>query len=159
MSGSLPHPVSRIIQQLLIDLGHVTDPSGLYAANASTWPAFVGSMADKPDNCIVIHDTEGVMEGRTFVAPMLFQKHGLQVRARANGPSDGYIKLNTIFQALVSITRQDVIVPVVGGGTATITYSVQSVQHRQPIIRMGAESGSHRYQHSFNSTVSVRIKL
>lgn len=158
MSGSLPHAVSRIIQQLLIDLGHVADPSGSYLPSNTTWPAFVGSMADKPDNCLVIHDSEGILEGRTFVAPMLFQKHGLQVRARANGPSDGYIKLNTIFNALVPITRQDVIVPVEGGGTATITYTIQSVQHRGPIIRMGVEPGSHRYQHSFNSMVSVRIK-
>ena len=159
MSGTLPHEVSRIIQQLLINLGHVTDPSGVYLSSDSTWPAFVGNMQDIPDNCLVLSDNEGQLEGRTFVDPMLFQKHGLQVRVRANGPSDGYIKLNSVFNALVPLTRVDVTLDVEGGGTATVTYTIQSVQHRGPIIRMGPEQNSRRYQHSFNSQVSVRVKV
>jgi hypothetical protein len=151
VSGQFNHDVGRIIQQMIIDLGGlVTDPS----ANGS-WPCYVGLMPDSPDNCVSVRDTEGRLQGREHVTGYLFEKHGIQIRIRSDGPVDGYVKAAAIFNALNPVTNREVTV-MDEVGTASTSYRVQSVQHTSPVLRLGPEQGTRRYLWTVNDIVSVR---
>lgn len=158
MSGVLHHAPQRIIQQLLLDLGGlVTDPGDNLA-----WPAYVGSLPDAADgsvddNVVAVRDTEGEAQGREMTAGYLFEKHGIQIMVRSDGPVDGYVKAARILQALNGVHNRDVDLLDDAGGTITYTYRVQSVRPTTPVIRMGPEPQSRRYRWSLNSLVSVRL--
>ena len=158
MSGELPHSPQRIIQQLLVDLGGlVTDPSA-----DGTWPCYVGSMPDVPDECVSIRDTEGRVEGREMVEGYVFEKHGIQTRIRSRGPVDGYPKAAALFNRMsqnaagtAPLTNTTVVV-VDEVGTASTSYNVISIKHTGPVVRLGPGDNSHRHIWVFNSLVSVR---
>lgn len=156
MTGTLNHPPSQILQQLLIDRGMILDDrDDIVSSPEVAWPSFRNTMPDSPDNVVVISDTEGVSEGREHISGELIEKYGFQIRARGNQPKEGYIKAkrisdnsNKVHNVNVSLT--DLV------GTATATYKVQSVTPRSLIIPLKVANESRRYSWVYNGVLSIR---
>jgi hypothetical protein len=153
MSGLLNHPPERVIQQLLVDLGDVTDPNSDLA-----WPAHVDNMPDDPDNNVAVIGTEGTAEGREMIGGHLFEKYGIQIRVRAINVEDGYTKIAAIMQSLNEDTNLTDVTVADEVGTATSTYEVQSVMPTSTIIRLGPEPNvSRRSVWVSNHLASLRL--
>ncbi len=153
MSGPLNHPPQKIIQQLLIDLGGlVTDPD-----DDADWPCYANRMPDSPDNSVAVTDTAGVAQGKEHAEGALFEKYGIQIRMRSDGPVDGYVKGARILQAITPVTLVTVTVAD-ETGTATSDYVIQSINPQGPVIRIGTEQdNSSRYVWTLNVLVSLRL--
>lgn len=95
MSGYLEHPPCRIVRQLLLDLGLVTEPI-LYA----DWPVFVTEEPQGPDNVVTLYDTPGIMQGRFQVDGEVQEEYGIQIRVRSQDYETGYTKAKTLANAL-----------------------------------------------------------
>lgn len=153
MSGQINHPPERIIQQLLVDLGGlVIDPGDI-----GSWPCYVGIMPETPDNCVSVSGTTGEVQGREMVGGVMVEKYGFQVRIRANGPVDGYVKGARIQQAMNQNVLRTPVTVMDESGTATTDYIVQAITPKGPVVRLGQEGSSRRHVHTINSIVSLAI--
>lgn len=143
MSGALSHPPARIVRNLLVDLALAThwDAGG-------SWPAIFNQLPDAPDDCLAVHDTEGLGQGRRMSDGQLTERYGIQVLVRSADPTSGYAKANVIAVALDGVYDNRVVV-------SESIYNVHSVS-RSPIIRVGPEASAiRRYLHSVNATVCL----
>lgn len=143
MSGALSHPPARIIRNMLADLGY-----GTHWDAAGSWPLYFNQLPDSPDNCIAIHDTEGVRHGRDMAAGSVVEHYGIQILVRGSDPTEAYAKANDIAIALDAVSDIQVTV-------SESVYNVHSVL-RSPVLRIGPEASAiRRYLYSINATVGL----
>lgn len=147
MPGIIYDPMSRIVQQLLQDLDLAVD----YNGTADEWPAFIGVQPPSPNNVITVYDTEGIKQGRVMIDGEVQDKAGVQIRIRAEGPVDGYVKGRAILNGFdKSVDRNTVIV-------GSNQYVINSMSRQTDVLSLGLEEGTGRlYLHTLNYTVSYR---
>lgn len=95
MAGKLNHSPARVIQQMLIDLGHVTDPPAP-PTDPGEWPAFVGIEPDLPNDIVVVSNSIGRSRGSSMVTGERFEHVGIQVLVRSLDHNTGYNKADDI---------------------------------------------------------------
>jgi hypothetical protein len=149
MTGSLNHPPGKIIQQLLIDLGHGTVLSAAGATTGS-WPVYYGTLPDSPDNAVCVFDTEPMQHGRDMVKRERCEHPGFQVLVRCDSIVDGYAKAQDIAIALdQDVYQRDVVLE-------GDTYSVQAITRTSGVLVVGLEIGSTRRRlYTVNATASL----
>lgn len=133
MSGLISHPVSQIVQQLLIDLLIGTDPT---ESPQLSWPVFYSSEPPSPDNCITVYDTESKDDGRNMVDGVRNEHYGFQLRVRAQSYTTGNAKCQTICDALDSLLRVTLTVND-ESGTGSSEYEIHSVSRSGRPIHLG----------------------
>lgn len=149
MTGALNHPPGKIIQKLLIDLGHGTALSAA-GATTGTWPVYYGTLPDSPDNAICVTDTEPMQHGRDMAVGQRCEHPGFQVLVRCDNIVSGYIKAQDIAVALDKDVYQETVL--LDGNT----YSVQAVTRTSGVFSIGLEIGSTRRRlYSVNATASL----
>ena len=95
MSTTLTYSPADIVRYLLIDLGLGTDP-----LDGGTWPIYVSNEPDRPDNCITIYDTRGLIHGRMMPSGVQAKHYGVQIRIRCSNNESGWVKADAIWTAL-----------------------------------------------------------
>ena len=144
MSGSLTHSVSDIMRELLIDLLVGTEPD-----DSLTWPIYIKSEPDEPDNVITVNDTPGIDNGRVMNDGERQENPGIQVRVRSKVGATGKTKIEAIKTVLdTSVLRTNV---TFDGST----YLVQSVSRSGQINDLGKDPESGRNLFTLNATVSL----
>jgi hypothetical protein len=140
----LQDPPCMIIRQLMLDLALASQIS-----DNDDWPVFDSNMPDRPDDCIIVTDTDSLLDGRTQFDGETQEHFGFQVKIRSKGPVEGYRKL-----AEIAASFDDSVLkfPVDVGANS---YTVQSITRRSGIIKMGKESVSARNLWSLNCTASI----
>lgn len=145
MSGALTHPPSKVIQQLLVDLGLATLP----AADGS-WPVTASQEEDKPDSVLTVFDTSGVPDGRTMIDGVMQEHYGFQVKIRAARFQTGYTKASAIQNAIDSSVRNTSVT------VDSSVYAIATITRTGSIIHVGTEPTSSRNMFTINATVSMR---
>lgn len=150
MPGILPHAPSRIIRQLLVDLGLGT----LGGETDGDWPVFYSNLPDQPDDCIVIIDDENpVYERHMTDGTRANEFEGYFIRIRSDKYDEGYLKAETIARTLdlkANVYRRLV---VVGG----VTYRVHSVNRDSDVVPLGKSiDGSKRSLFAVSATSSIK---
>src|SRR5690606_30340810 len=102
MSGTLTHPVTRIIAELLIELSVGTSNT------AEDWAVFAGVMPDQPDSCIRIAQTASRSDGRVHVTGRTITHPGVQIMVRDPEQEDGWERANDIAIALDTVHLRNV---------------------------------------------------
>ena len=142
MTGVLNHSVSRIIQQLIIDLGHGFAPGG------QTFPVYYSNLPDQPPDAMCVVESEPRVNGRDMVVGNSVMQYGFQLQIRSNGHTTGDDKRRDIVVAF----DQDV-----DNKTVTLganSYTVHAV-NRVTDIDLGKEDGTKRYFFTINATASI----
>lgn len=122
---------------------------GSQISDNDDWPIFDTSMPNAPDDCIVVTDTDSMMDGRTQVDGETQEHFGFQVKIRTKSPVLGYRKLMEVSNSFDSgVLRFPVDVGV-------NHYQIQSVSRRTGIIKMGKEPVSARHLWAINCTASI----
>ena len=102
--GTLDDLPAQILRQLVIDLGHGTDPD-----DSGSWPVFATTEPNTPDNCITVYSTAGRDQGSIHVDPMLIENEGFQIKVRATTNSVGYTKADAIAKGFDAVALRTVI--------------------------------------------------
>lgn len=137
-------PPCAIIRQLMLDLALASQIS-----DNDDWPVFDTNMPDRPDDCIVVTDTDPLLHGRTHVDGETQEHFGIQVKIRTKSPVLGYQKLAAISH---SFDKDILRFPVDVGPNH---YTVQAVSRRTGIIKMGKEPVSARHLWAINCITSI----
>lgn len=140
---TLTHSTARIIRQLLIDLSIATD--------GGTWPAFYDREPAAPDNCITVYRTQGTVQSRFMVNGRIVEKHGLQVRVRADNGDVGHGRIDLIRTTLSQGCYQRTV------AVSTSRYLVHSIDRMGDVLSIGTESPiSMRTIHTVNFVAGIR---
>jgi hypothetical protein len=135
-------PVRETI--IAIELG--TDPD-----RNRPWPVYVNEMPEEPDNCIVVLDTDGILNGRFQVDGQVQEQFGIQITVRSPDFSTGRNKARELAIALdEDVYDQSVVVE----GS---TYLVHALSRKSSVLPIGRESeNSQRQLFTINFTASIR---
>ena len=146
MSVTLTHSPADILRWLLVSLGAGSAPS-----SSSDWPIFATQEPDRPDNCITVFDTAGVLDGRQMPTGVQMEHEGWQIRIRARTHNVGWQKAKEIADLLdQSVVRY---VVVIGGHQ----YLVQCVSRTSGVLSLGEESPqTKRRVFTLNGIMAVR---
>jgi len=147
MSGILSHMPSLVIRQLLIDLSLAGDG----------WPVYATQLPDSPDDCVAVHDTLGIAQGRFQVSGEVQETKGIQIFIRSDNSNQAFRKAEGIKKGLtqdVHLTVVDVTDPE-GYGTATQKYIIYGISHKSGPLRTN-ERNSDRKVFTLNMTVTLR---
>lgn len=88
MSDVLTHSPADVLAQMMVDLGLGTDPP-----DEDAWPVYATKEPNLPDQVMTVFDALGTSYGYSSNDGYHYHKEGVQVRARATTPKDGYTKL------------------------------------------------------------------
>jgi hypothetical protein len=143
MAVDLEHSPADVLRQLAIDLG--------LAAVSGDWTAKATLEDDTPDRMVTFYDTTGVPDGRSMINGEVFDRHGFQVRVRAEHPEVSRRKIDEIRTAF---TRQ------VDHRAVTVEdtdYVVNAVTRPGPLLDVGGdEADANRAAHTWNAFVTIR---
>lgn len=140
----MDHSPADIIRYALVDLGAGTLPS-----LQQEWPIFVHLEPDTPDNCMVVYDTVGFLQGRLHPTGQFVNHYGFQVLLRTSNAKEGMIKLASVEALLNSVRRLEVSVE-------DAIYLVHSTTQRTPILPLGRDvDNSDRSLFTINYTVTL----
>lgn len=129
MTNNLLHLAEEIIREYLIDAGVVSRPG-----DDLTWPCFVGSEPNSPDNVVTIFGTTNVPQGRTFDGE-LQEQYGFQVRIRAKTFPVGRTKSLAIRQALINAAHVSVVLD-------ESEYVIQNFSRVRNVMSLGRDGKS-----------------
>lgn len=153
MTGQMDNPPSEIVRQLLVDLGHGTDP-----VDGSDWPCFNTGIPDSPDKLISVETTGGRVQGRSQSTGTTFENPTFQVtvRTNANDLAAGYKKAKQIAVAFdEDVLRTEV--QVTDPDSGTNTYKIQAVSRITDVVDAGYEKpATSRRLYTVNAVMSVR---
>ena len=114
-----------------------------------TWPAYVGHLADKPDNAMCIYDTAGNQDGRLQASGARVYHPGWQIRVRGVSYGVAYAKVKAIGLYLDGVHNKSVVI-------GTDTYIVACVKQTSGIFSMGRETdGARRDEFVLNGTMTI----
>lgn len=146
MSGELLHSPERVIQQLIVELGH-----GVLGGDTGNWPVYNGVMPDKPEELIVVTSTTGRLHGRLQTNGEMVESYGFQVRTRSADVSNGFLKAKQIFDSLTKNVRNyEVVIDLE-------SYRVHVVTSTTTIINIGLDATSRRRNWTFNALASISL--
>lgn len=155
MPTTLPHPVSQIVRQLLIDLGLAV--AGSWTGNTysgAAWPAFYDDEPDQPDELVTTYDTQGDDDGRSMIDGELWCHEGFQVRVRSATKATGHAKIDAIRATLAAKSSvYDRAVRI----DASNVYLIHAATRIGQILSLGKERpASERHLHTLNCTIKVK---
>lgn len=147
MPDQLLHSPADVVRWLLIQTEQGVAPSSVGA-----WPVFVSIEPDRPDNCITVYDTEGILEGRIQTTGEVVEQLGVMLRVRSQNYPLGYSKcLNLQRELDQQIYRRQVTVQ-------NSTYVVHSLTRRGSILAIGKDRGnSDRFIFTLNYTLTIEV--
>lgn len=146
MSGTLTHSPADVVRQLLVDLGHGTDP-----ADNSDWGTYYSFMPEHRDRVLVVFDTAAVLEGRFQHDGETQEHHGVQIQARSDAYEAGYNKLRAI---AVGLDRD---VQLSGVTVASTLYTVYAVTRTSDVLSIGKEvEATKRSIFTLNALVALK---
>lgn len=144
----MSHQLSLVLLQFLKDEALVTVSTAI-----TNWPGFVTHLPPEGDNvaidAVVVIDTSGVMDGRSHKTGKPMEHPGFQIRVRSRDPQPGWDKIVTIRDAFDSILRRSVTVE-------SSVYSIQAINRSTPIIPLGKDQQTNRFNHTFNGTATLK---
>ena len=150
MPRTLDASPAQIVRQLLIDLDIGSEPE--FTATLYTgedWPAFYGAEPPVPDNLLLVNDTTGELDGRTFDGEI--QEHfGFQILIRSIKHSVGWFKAFNLRATLAeSVQYRDVRV-------GDESYLVHAISGIGQVLVLGKHGPSKRSLFTVNALLSVR---
>lgn len=146
MISTLNHPVHKIIQKLLIELGLGTTPT-----DNQPWPVSAPKEPTSPDDCIVVNTTTGVEVGYRAQDGIVQYHKGFQVMVRCSDDTLGYRKAEFIKAALNESVDHHVII------LDSNSYCVDICTSSGDIINMGMRRSETRLQlWSINFTTDLK---
>jgi hypothetical protein len=151
MITTLEHSPAHILQQLLIDLGKGTDPTG-----SSDWPIFYANEPDNPDSLIVVLDTVGRKDGRSMIGGEVFEHHGTNILVRSAKHPLGYAKIDSIAKALDEDVLNSVVTLTAVTGTSTAQYIINSISRDSTRSLGKGPTPSNRNFFDLNALISLR---
>lgn len=152
MPGSLSHSVANVVAQLLVDLDHCTAP-----ASDGSWPVYATREPDRPDDCVTVYNTTGIIGGRDTPTNERAEYNGFQVRIRGNDHETAYAKALAIALAFDSSVSKKTVTVSDRTGTGTSQYTVWSIKRTSDVLSLGAETPtSRRSVFTLNATISLR---
>lgn len=145
MTVNLDHSPAVIVQQLLVDLGVVTNPESSLA-----WPCYATRMPNNPDECLTVQDTDPRLAGRTHVDGETQKFHGIQVYLRSLDFSRGWLKMQGIGQVFDrNVVQRTVVID-------SSLYLVWAITITSGPLSLGFElPNTFRRVFSLNAVVSV----
>lgn len=144
MSGILNHPPSKVIRQLLINLG--------LCSNGATWPVYATNHPETPDDSVAVFDVTGTTQGRVHDTGETQDFYGIQVRIRSASQDAGYTKARAIMDAF------DLQVGLDSVTVDTDDYMVYAITRSSDLLSLGYESPtSRRKLFTLNVKVSLRM--
>lgn len=145
MANSLEHLPSKIVQQLLVDLGLGTLPSA-----DGDWPVHVEDEPDEPDDCVTVRTTAGVSGPPLMPTGELSGSFGFQVTVRAAARPAGWLKADAIQTGLAESVRLTA-VTLSGAG-----YRVWQVTPGD-VLPVGTDEGGRRHVFTINCTATINM--
>lgn len=144
MSGSLDHPPSDIIRQMIADLSVGT------TSQSADWSIFNSDKPDEPDKILTIYDTTPILQGITQVNGEVQGFYGIQIEIRGTTFSNAWTKAKTAYTNLDPILNQLVTVD-------STDYIVHNMNRVSGPIPVGKEvPQSKRDLITLNYTCSIR---
>jgi len=143
--GLLTHSPSDIARELLIDLGLGTDPDSV-----DSWPVYIKTEPDQPDNTITVNDTPGIDHGRVMIDGERQENPGVQIRVRSKVASTGRTKIDTIAYNLDTAILKTTV------AFDSATYEIQSISRSGQINDLGRDPDSGRNLFTLNATINLR---
>lgn len=126
--AEVPSPAD-MLSRVLVDLKFGTNP-----AEEGKWPIYVNREPNKPDDCITVFDTVGVIEPRLQFEKRRTEKFGIQIRIRAREPKQA--KANEIRDGL-DLDVKDNTIQYDG-----LSYTVHSVSRITGVVPLGIDPAS-----------------
>jgi hypothetical protein len=138
VSSTLTHSPAEITRQLLLDAGE-------------GWQVFVSNLPPVPDDVIVVYDTQGRDDGRTFDGEL--QSHeGLQLLFRSTDHRTGWLKANEWRTNLSENVNQEIVT--MPDGSQFLVWCYAKIGN---ILAIGTDSPrSKRYLFTLNCTIALR---
>lgn len=127
-----------------------TDPNDLTDLESATaWPIYFDFMPDKPDNAIMIFDSDGILEGRLNPTGETQEQFGIQFRTRCKPPVQlARNKIDEIRDWCENVLRE----------TATLdahSYLVEAIDLSSSIMRLGKDSTTQHRGFTLNATATI----
>jgi len=143
----MTHPPSKVFQSYLIDEGIFIAPG-----DSGSWPAFISSTPESPDQCGTIYDTAGTLDGIIQKTGEQIEHFGLQVRIRSspNAYEAGWNKAREIYDQAGQVRQ--VAVTVDGAD-----YVIRALTPTTTVTPLGVEEGTKRrelFTVNFIATIS-----
>lgn len=126
----MTHSAAVVLQQLLINLGVLADPSTTPTTTAADWSCFSTNEPDRPENCVTIYDTLGRDFGRTMPDGEALNHPGISIRVRSADHDSGQAKAHTIREALSKTIYQNTVHI---GSNDYVVWDVNSISQVLPI--------------------------
>jgi len=122
---------AQVLKKLLLDESLVN------AHTSATWPCFINSMPDTPDNAVCTIDTGAEKQGRIMRTGEVIQKPAVQIQFRAKTFSEGWTKAKAVEAVLDALYRRSITLE-------SIDYMLHSVRRHNTVLPLGAEPGGNR---------------
>ena len=145
MSGTLNHSPADIIRYLLIELGQGTLPT-----DNGTWPVFVSSEPNLPDQVITVYDTAGHYDGRSMRSGEMYTFHGMQLRIRGINHQDAFQKANDVAVAMdEQVNRMPITID-------SSIYKIFGISRVSGPLNLGNEENTNRILFTINAVAALR---
>lgn len=154
MTTTLLIPPSKILRQVLIDMGLVVYPGGtsqsipyVQQPGDGSTVCFISSMPNEPDQAVCIYDTIGPDFGRRMDDGTYMMHRGVQLRIRSLTEDDGYnLAALLTYQGLDTIRFRKATID-------GVDHFVDNVYRNTSIISLGEEVGKRRQLFTVNARI------
>ncbi len=162
MSTPLTHSPADVLRHALVNAGSALSPVVTLPSAGGAWPIFVDAEPDKPDSCITIYNTVGIINARSMIDGEMYEHQGIQVRVRDANSQEAYRETKVLANALDETILLDQVVigyTTTSGGITTTgdaTYTLYAVSRKGGILSLGKESPkSKRNLYTINAIMAL----
>lgn len=141
---------AAIMKRLLKDNSVVQE----VGASGATWPCYLASLPEEPDNAVLVLDSTSVKDGRLMSGPVI-EHYGVQFIVRSRTYPLGWAKIQQIQALLDTVFRETV---TLGSGSAAVEYTLMAVTRTASAIPLGADPTSDQRREIFSLNVTTTIR-
>lgn len=145
MTSRLQHSAADVIRYLMVAQG-----LGVLPSAGGSWPIYVGTEPETPDNCLTVYNTTPVKDGRYMVSGQVAQHYGVLVRVRGVNQQTIAAKAEEV----KAVLTEQVQLATVDVGPSL--YLVQSLSLASGPIYIGAEPEGERELATVNFLAPVK---
>ena len=143
-------PQSRVLQQLLVQQGLVTDPDG----TPGEWPCYLSSAPDGdnvPTNVVTLYDTPALKKGRIMRTGFVVEDMGVQIKVRGHDFPCAWRQMDFIRAYLDSVKYEDF-------NYKNFIYLVENTWRMHGALDLGLEPNQGKRRHNVALNVFLCLR-
>lgn len=155
-TSSLLDPITTIMRRyLVIVMSRGLNPPA--TATSSKYPVYEALAPNEPDKCIILFETNKVIQGRHMNGGAVIYKHGCLLQVRNPNYVEGHNFMNILAKEITESDSGPALPFPLANEAASAIYTIHNIQIASGPIHIGIEKENRRHLWSLNLLIALTI--